>query len=221
MFAKAESMAFAHTYGFWMKGIKMMVLVVGLTGGIASGKSTVSNLLREMGYTIIDADLEARLAVEIGEPAYNEIILYFGEEIKLPNGQIDRAKLGEIIFNNEEQRLKLNSIVHPDVRRRMLEKREQAVKNGESLVVMDIPLLFESKLTSMVDKVLLVYVDEDTQLERLMERNGFSEEEAIARIKSQMPLKDKVQLSDAVIDNNGTIENTKKQLNIILTEWDI
>ncbi|MEQ2526976.1 dephospho-CoA kinase [Robertmurraya yapensis] len=198
-----------------------MALVVGLTGGIASGKSTVSNLLREMGYTIIDADLEARLAVEIGEPAYNEIVLYFGEEIKLPNGQIDRAKLGEIIFNNEEKRLKLNSIVHPDVRRRMLEKREQAVKNGESLIVMDIPLLFESQLTSMVDKVLLVYVDEDTQLQRLMERNGFSEEEALARIKSQMPLKDKVQLSYAVIDNNGTIEDTKKQLNIILTELNI
>ncbi|WP_449621166.1 dephospho-CoA kinase [Robertmurraya sp. Marseille-Q9965] len=196
-----------------------MTLVVGLTGGIASGKSTVSNILREMGYTIIDADLEARLAVEIGEPAYNEIVSYFGEEIKLQNGQVDRAKLGEIIFNNEEKRLKLNSIVHPDVRRRMLEKREQAIKNGESLIVLDIPLLFESQLTSMVDKVLLVYVDEDTQLQRLMERNGYSEQEALARITSQMPLKDKVQLSDAVIDNNGTIENTKRQLNIILTEW--
>lgn len=198
-----------------------MTLVVGLTGGIASGKSTVSNLIREKGFTIIDADLEARLAVEVGEPAYNEIVSYFGEDILLDNAEINRAKLGEIIFNNEEKRLKLNSIVHPDVRRRMLEKRQKAVDNGERLIVLDIPLLFESKLTGMVEKVLLVYVNGDTQLKRLMERNQFTKEEALSRIGSQMPLKDKVALSDAVIDNNGSIEETEVQLNNILKEWAI
>lgn len=198
-----------------------MALVVGLTGGIASGKSTVSNFIREKGFTIIDADLEARLAVEVDEPAYNEIIAYFGKEIIMDTGEINRAKLGEIIFNHEEKRLKLNSIVHPDVRRRMTEKREQAISNGEKLIVMEIPLLFESKLTGMVDKVLLVYVDEQTQLERLMNRNQFSKEEALARIGSQMPLKNKVKLSDAVIDNNGSLEETEIQLNNILKDWNV
>lgn len=198
-----------------------MTLVVGLTGGIASGKSTVSNLIHEKGYPIIDADIEARLAVEAGEPAYNEIITSFSEDILQENGEIDRAKLGSIVFHDKEQRLKLNSIVHPDVRRRMLCKKEQAIKSGIKLVVLDIPLLFESKLTSLVDKVLLVYVDEQTQLERLMNRNHYTEGEALARIQSQMPLKEKVKLSDAVIDNNGTFEETKAQLEHILKEWDI
>jgi dephospho-CoA kinase len=198
-----------------------MALVVGLTGGIASGKSTVSNLLREKGFTIIDADLEARFAVEVGEPAYNEIVAYFGTEVLQANGEINRPKLGEIIFNNEEKRKKLNSIVHPAVRRRMNKKREKAIENGEKLVVLDIPLLFESKLTSMVDKVLLVYVDAETQLKRLMDRNHYSKEEALSRIKSQMPLTDKIALSDAVIDNNGTIENTELQLTQILSNWGV
>lgn len=198
-----------------------MALVVGLTGGIASGKSTVSNLLREKGYTIIDADLEARLAVEVGEPAYNDIVTYFGKDILLDNNEINRAKLGEIIFNNEEKRKKLNSIVHPDVRRRMFEKRQKAIDNGEKLIILDIPLLFESKLMGIVDKVLLIFVDEETQLRRLMVRNQFTKEEALSRIKSQMPLKDKVALSDAVIDNNGTMEETKLQLNNILDEWGV
>ncbi|MDQ0157260.1 dephospho-CoA kinase [Robertmurraya andreesenii] len=198
-----------------------MALIVGLTGGIASGKSTVANLIRSKGYTIIDADVEARLAVERGEPAYNEIVAFFGKEILLDDQQINRAKLGEIIFNDEEKRQKLNSIVHPDVRRRMLNKREEAIHKGEKLIIMDIPLLFESKLTGMVEKVLLVYVDEQTQLQRLMERNQFTEEEALARIRSQMPLKDKVPLSDAIINNNGSIEETEAQLNQILIDWKV
>lgn len=198
-----------------------MPLVVGLTGGIASGKSTVSNMLKEKGVTVIDADLEARLAVEKGEPAYHEIVSYFGREILFEDGTINRAKLGAIIFNDEEKRLKLNSIVHPDVRKRMLDKRDKAIANGENLIVMDIPLLIESKLTYMIDKILLVYVDETTQLKRLIERNHFSEDEALSRINSQMPLKEKVSLSDAVINNNGTIEETRNQLDHILKEWNI
>lgn len=198
-----------------------MTLVVGLTGGIASGKSTVSKFIQEKGYPIIDADLEARLAVEVGEPAYNEIITSFSKDILQENGEIDRAKLGSIVFHDEEQRLKLNSIVHPDVRRRMLEKKGAAIQSGSKLVVLDIPLLFESKLTTLVNKVLLVYVDEQTQLERLMNRNHFTQEEALARIQSQMPLKDKVKLSDAIIDNNGPLEETRAQLEHILESWGI
>lgn len=196
-----------------------MSIIVGLTGGIASGKSTVSSILIEKGITVIDADLEARLAVEKGEEAYNEIVSHFGEQILLEDGTINREKLGSVIFHNQDQRLKLNSIVHPAVRKRMLMKKEEAIDKGEELVIMDIPLLFESKLTSMVDKTIVVYVDETTQLERLMNRNQLAKADALARVRSQMPLKEKIQLADAVINNNGTIEETKKQLLNILSNW--
>ncbi|MBT2645071.1 dephospho-CoA kinase [Bacillus sp. ISL-41] len=198
-----------------------MSLVIGLTGGIASGKSTVSAMFTDMGITVIDADIEARLAVEPGEKAYNDIVSHFGTDILEDDRTINRPKLGEIIFNNEEKRLLLNSIVHPAVRERMAQKRKQAEAADEKAVVLDIPLLFESKLTELVEKIIVVYVDEQTQLERLMKRNGFSEEEASARIQSQMPLKDKVSLADAVIDNSGSIEQSKQQLMEILTEWEI
>lgn len=196
-----------------------MSLVVGLTGGIASGKSTVSSFLIEKGITVIDADVEARLAVDKGEEAYNEILSHFGNEVLQDDGSINRGKLGSIIFHDEQQRQKLNSIVHPAVRKRMIAKKEQAIANGEKLVILDIPLLFESKLTYMVDKTILVYVDENIQLERLIKRNGLSREDALARIHSQMPLKDKVQLAGAVINNNGSIEKTEKQLIEILKKW--
>ena len=108
-----------------------MPLVVGLTGGIASGKSTVSNMLKEMGITVIDADVEARLAVEPGEPAYEKIVACFGKEILLEDGSINRAKLGAIVFSDEEKRLQLNRIVHPEVRKRMIDKRDRAIRGGE------------------------------------------------------------------------------------------
>lgn len=196
-----------------------MSIVVGLTGGIASGKSTVSSMLIEKGITVIDADKEARLAVEKGEEAYNEIVNHFGEQVLLDDGSIDRGKLGAIIFHNEQQRQKLNSIVHPAVRKRMLSKKEHAIANGEKLVILDIPLLYESKLTYMVDKTILVFVDEDVQLERLMKRNQLTKEDAMARIHSQMPLKDKIKLADEVINNNGTVAETERQLLEILTKW--
>lgn len=196
-----------------------MTLVIGLTGGIASGKSTVANMLKELGITVIDADIEARLAVEPGETAYNKIVEHFGKSILLENGTINRAKLGEIIFNNEAERTVLNRIVHPAVRERMNEKKEEAIKRNESIVIMDVPLLFESKLTDQVERTLLIYVDEETQLKRLMERNNYSEEEAMSRIQSQMPLKEKKTLADFIIDNSGTLEQTKTQLSGILREW--
>ncbi|MBT2692851.1 dephospho-CoA kinase [Bacillus sp. ISL-55] len=198
-----------------------MSLVIGLTGGIASGKSTISAMFTDIGITVIDADIEARLAVEPGEKAYNDIVSHFGQGILGDDGLINRPKLGEIIFNNEEKRLLLNSIVHPAVRERMAEKRAKAEEANEKAVVLDIPLLFESKLTGLVEKIIVVYVDEQTQLERLMKRNGFSEEEASSRINSQMPLKDKVRLADAVIDNSGSVVQSKQQLMEILIKWEI
>ena len=198
-----------------------MSLVIGLTGGIASGKSTVSNMLKEMDITVIDADVEARLAVEKGEPAYQKIVAEFGQDILLPGGEIDRQKLGSIIFHNAEKRQLLNGMVHPEVRKRMKDQAEAAMERGEQVIVLDIPLLFESKLTFMVEKTILVFVDRAVQLQRLMERNNLTLEDAEARVNSQMPLAEKVALADAVIDNNGTVEETREQLIEILRKWGI
>jgi dephospho-CoA kinase len=198
-----------------------MSLIIALTGGIASGKSTVSKMLIEIGVTVIDADVESRLAVEKGEKAYNDIVQFFGEDILENDGSLNRAKLGAVIFNDEEKRITLNSIVHPAVRDRVESKKEKAKMNGEKVIILDIPLFFESKQQYKVDQSVLVYVDEETQLERLMKRNHYSEEEARARINSQMPLQEKVKLADKVIDNNGTIEDTERQLKEIVTQWGI
>ncbi|MBV5123092.1 dephospho-CoA kinase [Bacillus halotolerans] len=196
-----------------------MTLVIGLTGGIASGKSTVANMLIDKGITVIDADIIAKQAVEIGMPAYRQIIDEFGEDILLENGDIDRRKLGALVFTNEQKRLALNSIVHPAVREEMLKRRDESIANQETFVVLDIPLLFESKLESLVDKIIVVSVTKELQLERLTKRNQLTEEEALSRIRSQMPLEEKVSRADNVIDNSGTLEETKQQLEEILSCW--
>ncbi|MBE3569285.1 MAG: dephospho-CoA kinase [Bacillales bacterium] len=196
-----------------------MAHIIGLTGGIASGKSTVSSLLKEKGYTVIDADAAAKIVVQPGEEAYNKIVNAFGKEILLENGEINRRKLGDLVFRNEQKRLQLNSIVHPAVRKQMLLEKEQAIRDGKQTVILDIPLLFESGLTWMVDKTIVVYVDGSIQLERLMKRNGLDKEDAEIRISAQMPLEEKVKKADAVIHNNGTIAETKQQLEQIIEKW--
>lgn len=187
-----------------------MAKIIGLTGGIASGKSTVSNMLKTKGFTIVDADIAARKVVEPGEPAYEQIIEAFGEGILLQDLTLDRKKLGALIFADEALRMKLNSIVHPAVRAWMTREKDRAIENGKKTVFLDIPLLFESRLTYMVERTILVYVDEETQLKRLMARNGLSEKEAQMRIRAQMPLSEKKALADAVLDNNGSLEETKQ-----------
>ncbi|HGO9420269.1 TPA: dephospho-CoA kinase [Bacillus cereus] len=198
-----------------------MTVVIGLTGGIASGKSTVSQMFRELSIPVIDADIIAREVVERGKPAYNKIVEVLGTEVLQEDGELDRPKLGSVVFYNEEKRLQLNKIVHPAVREEMNRQKEMYIKEGMQAVVLDIPLLFESKLTSLVDRILVVAVKPHTQLERLMKRNNFSEEEATARIQSQMPLEEKVKNADEVINNDGTIMGTKTQLQVILKKWNI
>ncbi|KEF39560.1 dephospho-CoA kinase [Schinkia azotoformans MEV2011] len=198
-----------------------MTTVLGLTGGIASGKSTVATMLRDLGIVIIDADVIAREVVEVGEDAYFKIIGAFGRTILHDDRTINRQKLGEVIFNNEQKRKVLNSIVHPAVREKMSRLKMEFIEKGEKIIVLDIPLLFESKQTHLVEKVILVYVDRDVQVKRLMQRNGLSVEEAEARINSQMPLTEKIPLADAVINNNGSIEETKEQLLAILKQWEL
>jgi len=198
-----------------------MQKTLGVTGGIATGKSTVSKMIRDYGFTVIDADVAARKVVEPGEKAYSLVVEHFGEDILLENREIDRKKLGQIVFHNEDKRKLLNSIVHPEVRKWMLVRKEEAFGRGERAVFLDIPLLFESNLMWMVDQVIVVYTDEATQIKRLMVRNGLSEEEALARIKAQMPIEEKRKLGDAVIDNRGSLSDTKKQLESLLKRWNL
>ncbi|USG64419.1 dephospho-CoA kinase [Brevibacillus ruminantium] len=191
-------------------------MILGLTGGIATGKSTVTAMLRERGIPVIDADQIAREVVEPGMPAYESIVRYFGADVLLPDGQINRAKLGEIVFSDEAERQKLNAIVHPEVRRVMREEAEAAEAAGAKIVFMDIPLLFESKLQHMVDKVVVVYATAQMQLSRMMERDEFEEEQAQKRLRAQWPIDQKREQADFVIDNTGSREETEKQVEHLL-----
>ncbi|MCG3089381.1 dephospho-CoA kinase [Sporosarcina cyprini] len=194
-------------------------MIIGLTGSIASGKSTVAAMLREKGYPIIDADEISRLVVEPGSPVLSEIKDAFGEDVIMEDGQLNRAKLGDLIFNDIEKRQQLNGIIHPAVRKEMLRQKEEWIAKGASTVIMDIPLLFESRLQPFVDRILVVSVTKDLQKSRLMARNGLSEDEAESRISSQLPMEVKERGADAIIDNNGTLEATKQQLEAVLAEW--
>ncbi|WP_100012044.1 dephospho-CoA kinase [Lentibacillus sediminis] len=198
-----------------------MTLTIGLTGSIASGKSTVSLMFDDFDIPVIDADKISREVVQPGENAYREIIETFGEDVLRADKTLDREKLGSIIFADKEKREQLNGIVHPAVRKKMLEKKQAFIDAGAACVVLDIPLLFESKLTHFVDKTLVVYVDENMQLERLMDRNGYTEEEARQRIETQMPVKEKAELADFVIDNNGSKQESYEQLEELLREWKV
>jgi dephospho-CoA kinase len=194
-------------------------MIIGLTGSIASGKSTVSKMLAELGFPIVDADVVARLVVEPGTETLNRIEKIFGSEVILPDGTLNRAKLGEIIFNDPASRQQLNDVIHPAIRKELLRQRDAFLAEGHETVVLDIPLLFESKLLNFAEKILVVSVSETIQLNRLMERNGLTEQEARARIASQLPMSVKEAGADAVIFNNGSLVETKRQFMLVLSGW--
>ncbi|KAJ1926174.1 Dephospho-CoA kinase [Tieghemiomyces parasiticus] len=186
--------------------------VIGLTGGIATGKSTVTATFREAGIPIVDADLIARQVVEPGQPAHRAIAQHFGPDVFLPNGTLDRPRLGQIIFADETQRRVLNGITHPAVRRRMLREVLCHYLHGSPLVVLDVPLLFESQLDRFVSATVVVYCDEATQLARLMGRDGFDETTARQRMAAQMDMEAKCARADIVIDNTGDRAATRVQV---------
>jgi len=197
------------------------VKVIGLTGGIASGKSLVAGFLRELGAIVIDADVIAREVVEPGTEAWREIVEAFGEEFLLPSGHLDRKKLARKIFQDPAARETLEAITHPRIRKRMLEEVERQRSFGDScrrVIVLDIPLLFETGRPPGLDGVIVVYADEEILLERLIARDGIPREEAELRLRAQMPLREKVRLADWVIDNNGPPEATRAQVEALWRE---
>lgn len=196
-------------------------MIIGLTGSIASGKSTVAKMLEKLQLPIVDADQVARIVVEPGTETLQQIAQAFGEEIILPDGQMDRKKVGDLIFHDPKKRKQLNDIIHPAIRKEMLRQRDEHLNNGALNVVMDIPLLFESQLQHFVERILVVSVTEENQLTRLMERNQLSFEEAKARISSQLPISVKEKGADAVIYNNTDLASTERQLHHILKEWGV
>lgn len=189
-----------------------MSRVIGLTGGIASGKSTVAEMLGEHGAWVVDADKLAREVVAVNRPALAEIQKSFGPGVISNDGSLDRAQLGQVVFADEEARQRLNSIVHPRVLELSREQIHQAEEAGAGLVVYDVPLLYETSREGEFDGVLVVWVDPLTQLLRLRQRSGLAEDEARKRIASQMPLGRKRDLSTWVIDNSGSVEETRATL---------
>lgn len=192
--------------------------LIGLTGGIATGKSLISSNLIKKGYTLIDGDVIARQVVEPGQPAFIEIEKTFGSSV-IKDGQLDRAAMAEVIFNDPEKRLTLNRIIHPQIYKVMRRKVLAALWRREKYVFLDLPLLYESgAMVKYLSKVIVVTCPKEEQLKRLMERNSFSEEEAKSRVASQWPLEEKCRRADFVIDNSGSIEDTLKQLDQVLLE---
>ncbi|KAK0167372.1 hypothetical protein PV327_004779 [Microctonus hyperodae] len=188
------------------------MFLVGLTGGIATGKSTVGNIIREHGIPIIDADIAARIVVEPGKPAWHKIRKEFGDEVFTDDKQLDRTKLGEIIFNNVEKRRILNSITHTDIYKEMCWQAFKYCLRGYPFVVMDLPLLFETgNMTNYMHKIIVVVCDEEIQLERLMKRSGYSETKAKLRIAAQMPQEQKMEQANFLIENSGSLEDLRNQ----------
>lgn len=187
-------------------------MLIGLTGGIASGKNLVAGYFKELGAYIIDADEISRETTMPQMPAYNDIVNKFGLNILNPDKTINRKKLGDIVFNNKDLLKKLNQITHP----RIIEEEKKRIKDIQSkkpdaVVVVNAALLIESGHYKEMDKVIVVYADEDMQIKRIMQRDGLTEKEAKIRIACQMPLKEKTKLADFVIDNTQNIEKTKAE----------
>ena len=191
---------------------------IGLTGGIASGKSTVLTYFKDKGIPYIDADIVAREVVEPGTKGLKAIVDTFGSHVLQDDGTLNREALGAIVFHNEEKRQLLNSCLKTHIRNRILELTSQYESVNTPILIYDIPLLVEGEWYTMMDEVWLVYVNESIQIERLMSRNRFSKEDALARIKSQMRLDDKRSFADLIIDNNGTPQALTAQLDTIWSE---
>lgn len=195
------------------------MLKVGLTGGIASGKSTVSKIFASFGAKVLDADEVAREVLLPGQPAWTRLRQVFGQEFFHPDGTVKRKELRKLVFADPEKRSQLNAIVHPEVMKEINRRSEilsSSVQTGVLLV--DVPLLLEVGVANRFDKVVVVYVSKSVQINRLQQRDGISEEEAKQALKAQMALSKKVEQADYVIDNSGTLEETQAQVQRVWQE---
>lgn len=196
--------------------------IIGITGGIASGKTTVKNILTDKSYHVIDSDIIARDVVEVGKPSYYEIIEYFGEDVLNNDRSIDRKKLSHIVFNNTNKRKKLEGILYPHIFKEILEQIHNKCAIDEDIIFVDIPLLYEN-IESIIDsginfeQIWLVYCDRNTQLQRLMNRDSLNKEKANLRLNAQMDIEEKKRMADVIIENTTTIEYLIKQIDFYLS----
>ncbi len=195
------------------------MLIVGLTGGIVSGKTTVAQILQGLGAKIIDADKIGHQIMRPHQKVWKNIVQHFGEEILVDNQEIDRKKLGQIVFSNQNKLNLLNQITHPEIiseiKRMINQIKDKSTR--DTICIVDAPLLYEANIDYLVDRTIVVYLDYEKQIKRLYQRNGLSREEAVKRIKSQIPMEEKARMADYVIDNSLSIEQMKAQ---VIRIWD-
>lgn len=188
-------------------------LVVGITGGIATGKTTVCNMLKEMGAPLIDFDQIAREVVEPGRPAWNKIVDYFGRQILMEDNHIDRKRLSSIVFADIEKRKRLEALVHPEMYGEFVRQiNEIARESPGAIILVAAPLLIELNMQYRFHKVVVVYTSKETQIKRLMKRDNITREQAENILKAQIPIDEKCGYADFVINNEGSLENTRKQV---------
>jgi len=190
--------------------------LIGLTGGAGSGKSTAAEMFRELGAAVIDADEASHAVYAPQTPGFDAVVREFGPEY-VRGGQVDRARLGELVFHDDDARRRLNAIVHPLVREWMAERTAEADRDGAEVVIHDVPLLFENGLEGLYSDVVLVYAPERVQIKRLVEGRGISEDRARAIIAAQLPIDEKRGRAQRVIDNSGSRDVTRAQVNRV---WD-
>ena len=193
-------------------------MIVGLTGGIVGGKSTVASMFKKLGAKIIDADELGHSVILPHKSAWKKITRLFGKDILQNDLTINRGKLGKIVFTNQALLKKLNKITHPEIIKlikRKIHLAKDKTQNQEKILIIDAALIYEAKIDRLMDKIIVVYIGEDEQVKRLAKRNNLSKEEALQRIKSQIPMKEKVKVADYVIDNSNSLDKTREQVETI------
>lgn len=191
-------------------------MVLGITGGIASGKTTVAQAFQALGAVVVSADVLAREIVRPGTKTLQQIAEYFGRQVLREDGTLNRQLMAELVFNDDQARMALNGITHPAIAALARTRLREAEQGGAALVIYDAPLLFEVGADRQVDKVLVVKVDGEVQLDRLMARDGINRQQALARVASQMPQEEKVARADFVVENSGTEKETQAQVRSLM-----
>ncbi|MFO8165882.1 MAG: dephospho-CoA kinase [Thermodesulfobacteriota bacterium] len=204
---------------FRLVRVRCFMILIGLTGGIGSGKSSVAEMFKDEGAHVIDFDYLARVVVEPDKPAWRDIVDYFGPEILSSDRSLNRSKLAEIVFSDTQRRKALEGFIHP----RIFEKRNTLLKDirkqdPDAVVIIDVPLLFELNLNKKFDTIIIVYVSRDVQIERAIKRGGLSKEEVEKRVNAQIPIEEKKLLSDYIINNEGGLKNTRYQVKKVIQE---